>query len=197
MGPVRSSARPISAPRSGRRAAGIACLTLTVSAAAVLLAGFSANAQNFLHRAGLPLARAARLACRLFLEAKVVGTDTYVCGMTDAMAWAWFPQSSDGTLSDARHWFGRTIFSAVSTMLLRACRRRRVGKTPAAAMVVGSHNRWRAAFGSRSAHMGSATRYKLERAMDRSLRPESSFAFRRPGPIGQRRHATGPIPARA
>jgi len=39
----------------------------------------------------------------LYAQATVVGTDTYVCGATDILAWTWLPQSSQAQLLDAAH----------------------------------------------------------------------------------------------
>lgn len=101
MRPVRGFAWPVSMPCSGRRAAAIARLTLAASVAVMLFIGSAANAQIAVPVELLAAAQPAGMS--VYLEARVVGADTYVCGMTDAMAWAWFPQSSEAMLSDARN----------------------------------------------------------------------------------------------
>ena len=70
-----------------------------LAAMASVVVGSSVQAQS-----GLPpeLPQGARPAgISVYLQATVVGAETYVCGMTDAFAWAWFLQDSTATLSDA------------------------------------------------------------------------------------------------
>jgi hypothetical protein len=68
---------------------------------ATLLAGAPAQAESKA-LSDLP-AGAQPEGLALYLEAQLAGTLTYICGRTDAMAWAWILRASDATLRDARN----------------------------------------------------------------------------------------------
>ena len=53
---------------------------------------------------------------RAYFASQVVGEETYACGRTDALAWAWLLRSSDASLADASSHRIGTFRSAVSVI---------------------------------------------------------------------------------